>query len=55
MAVSAEDRVENQKFNQMAARLSFGWVYGVQLDFLEKSVFANDEKRVDFIPNFLAT
>ena len=34
---------------------SFGWVFGVQLDFLEKSVSGNAENRVDFIPTFLAT
>ena len=39
MTVSAEGRVENQKLNQTAALLSFGWVFGFQLDSLEKNVF----------------
>ena len=38
-AVSAEGRVENQKLNQTAALLSFGWVFGFQLGLLEKNVF----------------
>ena len=54
MSVSAEGRVEHQKLNKTTALLLFGWVFGVQLDSLEKSVLANDEKRVDFIPTFLA-
>ena len=36
--VSAEGRVENQKLNQTAALLSFGWVFGFQLDLLEKNL-----------------
>ena len=36
MPVSAEGRVEYQKLKQMAALLSFGWFFGVQLDSLEK-------------------
>ena len=36
MTVSAEGRVENQKLNQTAALLSFGSVFGFQLDSLEK-------------------
>ena len=36
MTVSAEGRVENQKLNQTAALLSFGWVFGFQLYSLEK-------------------
>ena len=55
MPVSAEGRVEHQKLNQTTALLLFGWVFGVQLDSLEKSVLANDEKRVDFIPTFVVT
>ena len=35
MPVSAEGRVENQKLNQTAALLLFGWVFGFQLDSLE--------------------
>ena len=38
MTVSAEGRVENQKLNQTAAPLSFGWVFGFQLDLLEKNL-----------------
>ena len=38
MTVSAEGRVENQKLNQTAALLSFGWVFGFQLDLLEKNL-----------------
>ena len=53
MPVSAKGRAEHQKLNQTAALLSFGLVFGVQLDSLEKSVSANDEKRVDFIPTFV--
>ena len=49
MPVSAEGRVEHQKLNQI------GWVFGVQLDSLEKSVSANAEKRLDFTPKILAT
>ena len=37
MTVSAEGRVENQKLTQTAALLSFGWVFGFQLDLLEKN------------------
>ena len=33
MPVSAEGRVEHQKLNQVAALLSPGWVFGVQLDY----------------------
>ena len=55
MPVSAEGQVENQKLNQTTALLLYGWVFGVQLDSLEKSVLANAEKLVDFIPTFLAT
>ena len=39
MTVFAEGRVENQKLNQTAALLSFGWVFGFQLDSLEKNLF----------------
>ena len=38
MTVSAEGRVENQKLNQTAALLSFGSVFGFQLDSLEKNL-----------------
>ena len=38
MTVFAEGRVENQKLNQTAALLSFGWVFGFQLDLLEKNL-----------------
>ena len=38
MTVFAEGRVENQKLNQTAALLSFGWVFGFQLDLLEKDL-----------------
>ena len=38
MTVSVEGRVENQKRNQTAAQLSFGWVFGFQLDLLEKNL-----------------
>ena len=34
----AEGRVENQKLNQTAALLSFGRVFGFQLDLLEKNL-----------------
>ena len=33
MPVSAEGRVEHQKLNQVAALVSPGWVFGVQLDY----------------------
>ena len=52
---SAEGQVEHQKLNQTTALLLFGWVFGVQLDSLEKSVSANAEKCVDFIPTFFDT
>ena len=39
MTGSAEGRVENQKLNQTAALLSFGWVFGFQLKSLEKNLF----------------
>ena len=55
MPVSAEGRIEHQKLNQTADVLSFGWVFGVQLDSLEKSVSPNTEKCVDFINTFLDT
>ena len=55
MAVSGEGQVEHQKLNQTAALLSFGWVFGAQLDSLEKSVSPNPENRADFIPTFLDT
>ena len=48
MPVSAEGQVENQKLNQTTALLLYGWVFGVQLDSLEKSVLANAQKRADF-------
>ena len=57
----AEGRVEYQKLNETVALLSttallsFGRLFGVQLNSLEKSVSANAEKRVDFIPIVLAT
>ena len=38
VTVSAEGRVENQKLNQTAALLSFGWVFGFQLDLLKKNL-----------------
>ena len=38
MTVSAEGRVKKQKLNQTAALLSFGWVFGFQLDLLEKNL-----------------
>ena len=50
--MSAEGRVEHQKLNQTAALLLFGWVFGIQLNTLEKSVLANAEKSLDFIPTF---
>ena len=36
--MSAEGRVENQKLNQTAALLSFGSVFGFQIDLLEKNL-----------------
>ena len=36
--MSAEGRVENQKLNQTTAMLLFGYVFGVQLDSLEKNL-----------------
>ena len=38
VTLSAEGRVENQKLNQTAALLSFGWVFGFKLDSLEKKL-----------------
>ena len=38
-----------------AALLSFGWVFGIQLDKLEKSVGDNVEKGADVIFTFLTT
>ena len=38
MPVSAEGPVEHQKLNYTAALLSFDWVFGVQLDSLEKTL-----------------
>ena len=55
MPVSAGGQVEHQKLNQTTALLLFGWVFDVQLDSLEKSVLAHDEKRVDFIPTYCTT
>ena len=34
--MSAEGQVEHQKLNQMTALLLFCWVFGIQLDLLEK-------------------
>ena len=51
MTVSAEGRVENQKLNQTAALLSFGWVFGFQLDSLEKNLITLT--RVTFTENDL--
>ena len=34
VTVSAEGRLENHKLNQTVALLSFGWVFGFQLDLL---------------------
>ena len=53
--MSAEGRVELQKLNQTTALLLFGLFFGVQLGSLEKSVLANAEKFVEFIPTFLAS
>ena len=47
MPVSAEGWIEHQKLNQTTA-------FGVQLDLLEKSVLANTQKYVDFIPRIVA-
>ena len=44
MIVSAEGRVENQKLTQTAALLSFGWVFGFQLDSLENKCLIWREK-----------
>ena len=41
--MSAEGRAENQKLNQTAALLSFGWVFGFQLDLLEKNLITLPE------------
>ena len=49
----AEGPVEHQKRNQTAALLSFGQVFGIQHDLLEKSISANAEKSVDLTPSFL--
>ena len=43
VTVSAEGRVENQKLNKTAALLSFGWVFGFQLDLLEKNLVCISE------------
>ena len=51
MTLYVEGRVEHQKLNQMAALLSFGRVFNVQLDLLEKSIQADAEKSsVYFFP-----
>ena len=42
MPVSAEGRVEHQKLNQTA--MSYGLVFGVQIDLSEKSISADKEK-----------
>ena len=47
VTVSAEGRVENQKLNQTAALLSLGWVFGFQLDLLEKNLYT--------LPGFTST
>ena len=52
MPVSAEGRVEHQKLNQTAAPLSFGWVFGVQLDSLEKVSQPTRRHMLDFISKF---
>ena len=44
VSMSAEGRVEYQKFNQTTALLLFGWVFGVQLDSLEKKSLVQNIK-----------
>ena len=46
--MSAEGRVENQKLNQTADLLSFGWVFGFQLDLLENKYPIKQEKPCKF-------
>ena len=48
-------KAELKTKNLTKRQLSFGWVFGVQLHLLKKSVSGNAENRVDFIPTFLAT
>ena len=53
--MSAEGRVEYQKLNQTAALLSFGWVFGFQLDLLEKNLvslvgFTFTDSKTNFNP-----
>ena len=48
MLVSAEGRVEHQKLSL----LSFGYVFGVQLGLLGKSIPANAGKSADLVPSF---
>ena len=43
MTVSAEGWVENQKLNQTVPLLSFGWVFGFQLDLVEKHLITLPE------------
>ena len=43
MYVSVEGRVDHQKLNQMAALLSFVWVFGFQLDIPEKNLITLPE------------
>ena len=53
----AEGRVENQKLNQTAAPLLFGWIFGFQLDLLEKNLttllaFTFTSQFIDFVDFF---
>ena len=53
--LGTNNQVEHQKLYKKTALLLVGWAFGVQLGSLEKSVLANAEKFVHFIPIFLAT
>ena len=47
MHVFAEGRIEHKKLNQLAALSPAGWVFGVQLDSIEKSNPLSAENRVE--------
>ena len=52
MPVLTKGRVEYKKPNQKGSQAVFwDWVFGVQLDALQKNVSANAEIRIDFIPS----
>lgn len=53
MPVSAQDRVKHKKLNQIVALLSFTWVFGDQVDSLEKKWPDKQRKAFRVLRNLL--